>query len=62
MDWLSSPCETGLQIKEAAAANEAARVKAEARITTALQANAANLRERRAAFDQKQAFTEQRNM
>lgn len=49
-------------MEEAAAANEAARVKAEARIATALHANAANLRQRRAAFVQKQAFTEQRNL
>lgn len=40
----------------------AARVKAEARITAAVEANAAALRERRAAFHQKQAFTEQRNL
>jgi hypothetical protein len=50
------------QMEEAAAANLAARAKAEARIETALRANAAILRERRAAFDQKQAFTGQRNL
>lgn len=49
-------------MEEAAAANLAARAKAEARIETALRANATILRERRAAFDQKQAFTEQRNL
>ncbi|KAK9909851.1 hypothetical protein WJX75_008397 [Coccomyxa subellipsoidea] len=50
------------KMEEAAAANLAARAKAEARIETALRANAAILRERRAAFDQKQAFTGQRNL
>lgn len=49
-------------MEEAAAANLAAREKAEARIETALKANAAILRDRRAAFDQRQAFTEQRNL
>lgn len=49
-------------MEEAAAVNLAARAKAEARIETALRANAAILRERRAAFDQKQAFTGQRNL
>lgn len=49
-------------MEEAAAANLQARLKTEARIKAALEANAEALRTRRAEFEQKQALTEQRNM
>lgn len=49
-----------MQAEEIAKKNEELRQKAEARITAALEANAAALLQRRAAFGEKQALTEQR--
>ena len=50
------------QAEETAKRNEEIRSKAEARIAAALEANAAVLQQRRAAFDEKQALTKQRSL
>ena len=50
------------QAEETAKKNEVLRAKAEARIAAALEANAASLQHRRAAFDEKQALTTQRSL
>ncbi len=49
-----------LQAEETAKRNEELRQRAEARIAAALEANAEALRQRRAAFGEKQALTEER--
>ena len=58
----SHPFLMHLQAEETARKNGEIRSKAEARITAALEANAAALQQRRAAFDEKQALTEQRSL
>ena len=63
-------CECGMQVhscaplqaEETAKRNEELRQRAEARIAAALAANAAALHQRRAAFGEKQALTEERAM
>lgn len=66
MCYMSGPFDTCaavcLQAEETARKNGEIRSKAEARIAAALEANAAALQQRRAAFDEKQALTEQRSL
>lgn len=58
-EWPSRSCAL-TQAVETAKRNEELRRRAEARIAAALEANAAALQQRRAAFGEKQALTEQR--